>query len=66
MCNRCVDCQDPILPVARRKLGYKTCLPCGEHRAKNVKHTIVPMAKSNYICVTDPQMLKQLNKYSNS
>ena len=46
---------------ARYALGYKTCLSCGEKVAKNYKHTIVPMPKSNYIVVTDLSLLKGLN-----
>jgi len=59
----CVNCADDV-PLARWKLGYHTCLSCGEKLAKERKHTVVPLAKSNYVPVTDPNMLKQLNKYS--
>jgi len=45
----------------RYKLGYKTCLSCGEKNALNYKHCIVPMPKSNYIVVTDLELLKGLN-----
>lgn len=45
----------------RWALGYKTCLPCGEARAKRETHCIVPMPKSNYIVVTDPALLRGLN-----
>ena len=38
-----------------------TCAPCGEAIAKEVKHTVVPMPKSNYIAVTDYSLLKGLN-----
>lgn len=38
-----------------------TCLSCGEKIARAVKHCIVPMPKSNYIVVTDPQLLVGLN-----
>jgi ribosomal protein L37AE/L43A len=50
----------------RWKLGYKHCMPCGEKLAKDTRHTIVPMAKSNYVVVTDKELLKGLNKYANS
>jgi hypothetical protein len=59
----CVICADSIHPL-RFRLGFKTCLTCGEVVARTVKHTIVPMAKSNYQPVTDLKILKQLNKYS--
>lgn len=62
----CTQCYGGNVPVKRWQLGYSTCLPCGESQAKNVRHTVVPMAKSNYVCITDTQMLKQLNKYSNA
>jgi len=45
----------------RVKLGYRYCLNCGEARAKQVKHCIVPMPKSNYIVVTDMALLVGLN-----
>lgn len=49
--------------IAERRyaLGYKLCLPCGEKAAKKRLHTIVPMPKSNYIVVTDMNLLKGLN-----
>ena len=48
-------------PRARLLLGYVTCLSCGDKDAKKVKHCIVPMHKSNYIPVTDPKLLVQIN-----
>jgi hypothetical protein len=45
----------------RSHLGYATCLDCGEKAARQVKHTIVPMNKSNYIACFDTDTLKQLN-----
>jgi hypothetical protein len=45
----------------RAKLGYRSCLSCGELTATQHKHTIVPMNKSNYMLVTDMDILKQLN-----
>jgi len=56
----CRNCGDDI-EQRRWALGFKFCLPCGEHLAKQRKHTIVPMNKSNYIMVTDYDLLKQLN-----
>jgi len=53
-------CGEEIDP-RRYILGYKFCLWCGEERAREVRHCIVPMNKSNYIPVTDASMLKQLN-----
>jgi hypothetical protein len=60
---KCVRCDAPINPH-RYEIGYTTCKQCGEAAAKRVRHTVVPMAKSNYIVVTDLTLLKQLNKYA--
>jgi hypothetical protein len=59
----CVKCSDDVNP-RRWSLGRHTCLPCGEVVARQFKHCIVPMAKSNYQPVTDLSTLKQLNKYA--
>lgn len=59
----CVCCSDDVNP-RRWQLGYHTCLRCGDRSAREYKHTIVPLAKSNYQPVTDLNMLKQLNKYA--
>ena len=45
----------------RIAIGYHVGLECGEKNALNYKHTIVPMPKSNYIVVTDLELLKGLN-----
>jgi ribosomal protein L37AE/L43A len=50
----------------RLSIGYAICMPCGDDLANKTRHTIVPMAKSNYIVVTDLTLLKGLNKYANS
>ena len=56
----CVVCGSRY-PRARFSLGYVTCLSCGDKDAKRIKHCIVPMHKSNYIPVTDPKLLIQIN-----
>lgn len=56
----CLTCGEDVHPK-RWSLGYRTCLTCGELDAKKVKHTIVPMPKSNYIVVTDMALLIGLN-----
>jgi hypothetical protein len=56
-CNVCGDDVDK----RRYEIGYKTCLFCGEEQARLIKHTIVPMPKSNYIVVTDMALLQGLN-----
>ena len=58
--QQCKHCDNDIAD-ARYALGYKTCLLCGEQEARSYKHTIVPMPKSNYIVVTDLELLKGLN-----
>lgn len=60
----CVVCSDDVNP-GRIALGYKTCLHCGEKTARNHKHTIVPLHKSNYVPITDRSLLKGINsKYA--
>jgi len=56
----CIRCGDQV-SSGRHALGYKTCLSCGEQEARSYKHCIVPMPKSNYIVVTDFELLKGLN-----
>lgn len=53
-------CGDTVNPL-RAKLGYPTCLPCGETAARKIRHTVAPLNKSNYILINDPTLLKQLN-----
>jgi hypothetical protein len=38
-----------------------TCAACGEELAKQVKHTIAPINKSNYMLISNKDELKQLN-----
>ncbi len=57
----CVHCYGERVPPARAKLGFRTCMTCGEKLAKAQKHTVVPMPKSNYVLVTDMSLLKGLN-----
>lgn len=64
MSKYCVTCSGDVNPN-RWALGYRTCLSCGEKSARQVKQCIVPLAKSNYVPITDPNVLKQLNKYAN-
>jgi len=58
LCNKCYG---GYVPLGRHRLGYTTCLPCGDLQAKQVKHTIAPINKSNYMHISDMSMLKQLN-----
>ena len=56
----CLLCGDTF-KWARYQLGYRLCLDCGDDAAHKVKHTIAPLNKSNYVYISDMQMLKQLN-----
>ena len=56
-CKLCGDDFDE----GRFRLGYAVCLMCGDELAKERKFTIAPLNKSNYVCITDMVMLKQLN-----
>lgn len=56
----CVVCHDDVDP-RRVALGYRTCLWCGEKSARKQTHCVIPLNKSNYVAVTDPTMLRQLN-----
>ena len=56
-CRRCGE----EYSVARWSLGYKFCKDCGDIAAREVKRTVVPMHKSNYMMVTDMNDLKGIN-----
>jgi hypothetical protein len=47
--------------MGRVKLGYRTCLSCGEASARKVTYPSAPINKSNYMLITHPSQLKQLN-----
>lgn len=57
----CTACHWEKVPYRRWKLGLFTCLPCGEEQARAVKHTVVPMHKSNYVPMFNRQDLKGIN-----
>lgn len=61
--TKCVMCGDEITPKQRADLGYRVCLWCGDDVAKQERASwcVAPMNKSNYILITNPEMLKQLN-----
>lgn len=56
----CIICGDEVAHD-RWALGYKTCMPCGEAAAKQVKRCVVPMHKSNLVLITDVSDLKGIN-----
>lgn len=60
--SECRQCGDDV-SSERVRLGYNLCLFCGEEAAQQIKHTIVPMNKSNYIYVSPNNLtlLAQLN-----
>jgi len=57
----CTCCYAVRVEPHRARLPRPTCMDCGEKLAKQRKHTIVPMPKSNYIVVTDMSLLVNLN-----
>jgi ribosomal protein L37AE/L43A len=56
----CKDCYTPFA-VERFRLGYNTCLDCGDTRAHAVTYCTAPINKSNYMLISDINTLKQLN-----
>jgi len=61
-CRNCIT-HGMYTPVDTRRYlaGFVTCLPCGEADAKRVRHTIVPMHKSNYMVISDKRDLMGIN-----
>lgn len=60
--TQCVMCGAPVCPE-RWAIGRNTCLQCGEEQAIAARAAwcVVPMPKSNYILVTDRDLLQNLN-----
>lgn len=56
----CRNCGDDIAHE-RWALGYKFCLSCGDEYAKQKKFCVVPMHKSNYVLITDKNLLTGVN-----
>lgn len=67
LCYAMLDgCEQYVLPVHVEYLksqGHQryACFKCREQIAKERKHTIVPLNKSNYVVVSDMALLSQLN-----
>ncbi len=57
----CSKCAMEEVDPRRAALGYKVCLTCGETKARERRHCIVPMHKSNYTVITDPADLVGIN-----
>ena len=56
----CRECHEPF-SVERFRLGYHTCLDCGDFAAREVKWCSAPINKSNYMLITNRAELAQLN-----
>jgi predicted nucleic acid-binding Zn-ribbon protein len=58
----CLECGENFAK-GRHGLGYKLCLQCGNDKAKikTKSYTVAPINKSNYMFISDPELLKQLN-----
>jgi ribosomal protein L37AE/L43A len=61
--TKCTLCNAEVHPL-RIQAGIYTCLHCGDKQAKQRKHCIVPMHKSNYIVVTNHDDLVRINNKS--
>lgn len=57
----CTCCYAVRVEPHRAKALRPTCMACGEKLARQVRHTVAPLNKSNYMLFTDPKLLKQLN-----
>lgn len=57
----CTRCGAEIEPP-ERGLITSLCKPCGEKESKQVKRCVVPMHKSNYVVVTDRELLTGVNQ----
>ena len=57
----CVKCQIEEVAAKRVEAGFITCLRCGEVDARKVRHTVVPMHKSNYVVISDRRDLAGIN-----
>jgi len=53
-------CGEPIA-IGRARLGYMTCLPCGDREARKMRWPVVSGHKSSFFVVTNPEDLQQLN-----
>jgi len=63
LCQMCYG--EQVAPArAQRCINEKvaiTCAQCGDIAAKQVKHCIAPINKSNYMYISDLTQLQQLN-----
>ena len=56
----CIRCGEHVA-TSRYELGYKTCMSCGDIEAKQKRHCVAPMHKSNYMHFTNAEDLKGIN-----
>ena len=56
----CIECGESF-QHERKAIGYDTCTSCGDEDARLVKHTIVPMHKSNYVVISNLKDLEGIN-----
>jgi predicted RNA-binding Zn-ribbon protein involved in translation (DUF1610 family) len=56
----CIQCGSEIEPAARGLLS-SLCVKCGEAQAKQKKHCVVAMHKSNLVVITDATLLVGVN-----
>lgn len=57
----CVECGEVINPK-RAELGYRTCIDCAEAMGASAPaRCLVPLNKSAYTLITNPEELKMLN-----
>lgn len=62
----CILCQDRMVHEKRADLGYLVCLECGEQLAREVKHTVLPLHKSNYMVPANRNEIKGFNNKGGS
>lgn len=60
--DECIKCRGEVLPM-HILAGHKLCVSCRDKRAIQARASwcVAPMNKSNYILITNPEELKQLN-----
>jgi hypothetical protein len=61
----CPSCHIEDIPLPRYRLGYRTCLTCGEAAAKVERRQkasmCIPLNKSTPTYISDVNLLRQLN-----
>lgn len=67
ICDYCGE----YYPAARRDLGYRTCLDCGElhalqEKVAKSKRVTIAYNKGNYQYITSPEMVKGIFKCGES